>query len=619
MNLTHDAMLVSLRINSWSGRLYDRQASQQVAVHNDADTSAGRYNKRLLPKQAFAALAATMSNARTSHNANTLPWDDQGGRLLTVANYDRYTTALDTLIERVVRERARFIEDYDDYVDQARLDLGRLFRLEDYPGTEELQGKFAIRYRIVPVPDARHFMADLAQGETERVKRDIEQQVRARLNDAQHDLYKRLGEAVERVGERLREDENGKPLVFRDSLIENIRELVDVVPRLNIFADDDLAMLCREVKDKFAGNRARRPAPVGPLRSQPAPAGQTRRRCAHGAIRGLLRTRRREQGSGLMAARSESARRVSDCVTALLRDQPFFGSLALRLPIRADATRETLASDGKDIRYAPQWVADTDADQIKTALARVVLACALKHNTRRGGRDPERWQRASQLVTHGLLRDAGFVLPPEAEAWDGISAEQAYDRLPEPSDDGENQGGATPSGDGDGNGGDPQSADGDEDKNAPSDPANDAGPQEQGATGASGGSPGSKRSGQMPASHDPCGTGEVMDADERRYDGTGNSGESGVDTPAEEQAWDEAMHQAASLARAQGNAPGAVEETILQAHRSILDWRSLLRRYMTDAARRDYSWCPSINGVFCRGLGLATSGGCGVGAIFDIK
>ena len=435
MNLTHDAMLVSLRINSWSGRLYDRQASQQVAVHNDADTNAGRYNKRLLPKQAFAALAATMSNARTSHNANTLPWDDQGGRLLTVANYERYTAALDTLVERVVRERARFIEDYDDYVDQARLDLGRLFRLEDYPGTEALHGKFAIRYRIVPVPDARHFMADLAQGETERVKRDIEQQVRTRLNDAQRDLYRRLGEAVERVGERLREDENGKPLVFRDSLIENIRELVDVVPRLNIFADDDLDHALPRGEGQVRRYRAGRPAPVGPLRSQPPPAGQARRRCAHGAIRGLLRACRHrrahpKQGGSLMAARSESARRVSDCVTALLHDQPFFGSLALRLPIRADETRETLASDGKDIRYAPQWVADTDADRIKTALARVVLACALKHHTRRGGRDPERWQRASQLVTHGLLRDAGFVLPPEAEAWDGISAEQAYDRLP---------------------------------------------------------------------------------------------------------------------------------------------------------------------------------------------
>ena len=274
-----------------------------------------------------------------------------------------------------------------------------------------------------------------------------------------------------------------------------------------------------------------------------------------------------------MAARSESARRISDCVTALLRDQPFFGSLALRLPIRADATRETLASDGKDIRYAPQWVADTDADHIKTALARVVLACALKHHTRRGGRDPERWQRASQLVTHGLLRDAGFSLPPDAEAWDGISAEQAYDRLPEPPDDAEDPGGATPSGNGDSNGSadDPQPSDGGDDQNAPSDPTDDGNPQEQDESGSGSNSSASKPSGQMPASHDPCGTGEVMDADERRDDATGQSGESGVDTPAEEQAWDEAMHQAASLARAQGNAPGAVEETIRQAHWSIID------------------------------------------------
>ena len=121
--------------------------------------------------------------------------------------------------------------------------------------------------------------------------------------------------------------------------------------------------------------------------------------------------------------RTESAQRVSGCVTALLAEQPFFGSLALRLPLRADATRGTLASDGREIRYSPQWIAATDAHLIETAIARVVLACALKHHTRRGGRDPERWQQASQLVTHGLLRDAGFTLPPGAEAWEGVSVD----------------------------------------------------------------------------------------------------------------------------------------------------------------------------------------------------
>ena len=86
MNLTHDAMLVGLHIAAWSGRLYDRQASDHVAAAHEASAGAGRYNKRLLPKAAFAALTATMSEARSKHYSNSLPWDDKGARLLTVAN-----------------------------------------------------------------------------------------------------------------------------------------------------------------------------------------------------------------------------------------------------------------------------------------------------------------------------------------------------------------------------------------------------------------------------------------------------------------------------------------------------------------------------------------------------
>ena len=219
MNLTHDAMLVSLRISAWSGRQYDRKASNHVAVHHEASASAGRYNKCLLPKAAFAALTATMSKTRSSHYEQTLPWDDQGSRLLTVANYEHYMELLDGLRERMVRERARFIEDYEDNIDQARLDLGKLFRIEDYPSKEALQGRFGIRYRITPVPDSDHFMAKLASDDTDRVKRDIEHQIEERLHDAVGDLYRRLGEAVERVGDRLRDDDEGKPLVFREPLM----------------------------------------------------------------------------------------------------------------------------------------------------------------------------------------------------------------------------------------------------------------------------------------------------------------------------------------------------------------------------------------------------------------
>ena len=252
MDLNRDAMLVGLHISAWSGRLYDREASDHVAVHHDASTSAGRYNKRLLPKAALAPLNAVMNESRTQHYAQSMPWDDKGSRLLTVANYDRYTEVMDGLRERLVRQRARFIEDYDDYVEQARIDLGKLFRIEDYPSKDELRDRFSIHYRITPVPDADHFIARLASDDTERVKRDIERHIEEQLHDAVDDLYRRLAEAVERVSERLTEDENGKPLVFRDTMIANIRDLVDVVPRLNIFSDHRLAGLCEQVKDRIA-------------------------------------------------------------------------------------------------------------------------------------------------------------------------------------------------------------------------------------------------------------------------------------------------------------------------------------------------------------------------------
>ena len=293
----------------------------------------------------------------------------------------------------------------------------------------------------------------------------------------------------------------------------------------------------------------------------------------------------------------ESARRVSDCVTALLRDQPFFGSLALRLPICADAGRETLASDGREIRYSPEWVADTDADLIKTAIGRVVLACALKHHTRRGERDPERWQRASQLVTHGLVRDSGFKLPADAEAWDGISVEQAYDRLPEPQDDDGDGDDTSPdtAGDGGSDTPDPQTGASDDDDADGGDPAHGDDPQDEGPPGEGHGNdpqgedaPDEDVETSAP-SFDPSGTGEVVDA-AARDDADAGTGDAPIDVNDEEQAWDEAMHQALNLAKAQGKSPGAVEETVRGAHASTLDWRTLLRRYMTDAARSDYSW-----------------------------
>ena len=106
-----------------------------------------------------------------------------------------------------------------------------------------------------------------------------------------------------------------------------------------------------------------------------------------------------------------------------------------------------------------------------------MLACTLKHHTRRRERDPERWQRASQLVTHGLLRDAGFTLPTDAVAWEELSVEQAYDRLPEPEN---GDGTDSPTPERGGNAAGAQSAAGDDD------PSDNGHPKDEGGLAADG-------------------------------------------------------------------------------------------------------------------------------------
>ena len=275
-------------------------------------------------------------------------------------------------------------------------------------------------------------------------------------------------------------------------------------------------------------------------------------------------------------ALKDAGTRLSRCVTALLQDQPFFGNLTLRLPLRPDRTRRTIASDGKEIRFSPEWVTDTEADLLKTALARIVTACALKHHTRRRDRDPQVWQLASQLVTHPLLEDAGFTLPEGAECWPDCSVEEAYDRLidndPGNPDPGAGPNSAQPPAGAAGNTSSPTGPDSDHDN----DDSSDSGPPDpSGDAGA-----GAHASSSSGSSFDPSGTGEILDAGAAEP----------VDHAIEEQTWDEAMHQAAQIARVQGNLPGAIRETVDNAHRSTLDWRSLLRRYLTDAASADYSW-----------------------------
>ena len=109
--------------------------------------------------------------------------------------------------------------------------------------------------------------------------------------------------------------------------------------------------------------------------------------------------------------------RLQRVMRRFLEQHMLFSALALRLAITENESVRDIATDGRSLFYHPEWVADpeTGTDEIRAAIAHVAMACALKHHTRRGDRDPARWQRASHIATQPLLHGAGLADQPGPE------------------------------------------------------------------------------------------------------------------------------------------------------------------------------------------------------------
>jgi hypothetical protein len=250
-SLSSRAMLCSLSISTWSARKHDPDASEEIAARHGAQADAGRYHKVLLPKKALAELQKIVSDARQEHYFITLPWDDNGYRVLPAAVYMDHVRKMHAHSEQFSAAVDDLSRQFRDLVDQARTRLGGLFREEDYPLLDELRSKFAFETKVLPLPDAGDFRVALGDEEKQRIKRQITAAVEASLHVGSRELWHRLYEAVQHMADRLaayKVTDEGVEHPFRDTVVTNLVKLTDVLPKLNVTNDPELERLSDQVR-----------------------------------------------------------------------------------------------------------------------------------------------------------------------------------------------------------------------------------------------------------------------------------------------------------------------------------------------------------------------------------
>lgn len=261
ISIASSAMLVELSISTWTARKLDKKVSTQVDVDQNAKTRAGNYNKNLLAGTGFLdSITKYAANARAWHLSQTLPWSDNGLRLLPMSNFMDYKKQLHTLETNYESLVDKFVIAYPNLVNAAAFQLGNLFDRSEYPEADTIARKFKFNVNYLPVPMAGDFRVDINEEAKAEIIASCEGLYKERLDNAMRDAWSRLHECLTRMSDRLAVDlvdsdtpDGGvqvntiKPRVFRDSLLENAVELVDLLKHFNLTGDPSMEQARREL------------------------------------------------------------------------------------------------------------------------------------------------------------------------------------------------------------------------------------------------------------------------------------------------------------------------------------------------------------------------------------
>lgn len=252
--LASSAMLVELNISNWSGRKKDNRASADVTSQNYAATGVANVNKKLLANNAdLKAIQTHVTAMRNLHAAMTMPWSNSGLRLLPTAQYFKYTGAMSDMENKFWDLVNAFLINYHDAVIDVQMLLGDLFSRDDYPTAEELQRKYRVHINYMPLPDAGDFRIDISNEALREVKEQYADFYTTQYNTAMNDVWTRLHKALTNMSERLDYGSKEDKKVFRDSLVGNVNDMVELLRVCNVTSSPQMAQMADKLEEAMAG------------------------------------------------------------------------------------------------------------------------------------------------------------------------------------------------------------------------------------------------------------------------------------------------------------------------------------------------------------------------------
>jgi hypothetical protein len=264
MQLHERAILIKPTLPVWSDRMEDTAETKALVEKHQAAKGSAKVTKRLIPETAYTqrqreageesnayhALVSHLSAVRVWSYKNTLPWNRDGWLILPTPNYEAYMDKWRGLREEYLRLRRNLETDWRELVACAKTQLNGLGKGVSWPDIHDILERFGMEATVRPVPNA-DFRVSLGADELAVLRQAAEADMRDMAQQVTGEAAKRLYKVLDAIKSTLSEKNGNRKSGyrdFRDTLIENAREVCEILTRLNVTDDASLEKYRREAE-----------------------------------------------------------------------------------------------------------------------------------------------------------------------------------------------------------------------------------------------------------------------------------------------------------------------------------------------------------------------------------
>lgn len=273
-SLASSAIIGSISISVWTARKKAKDLEQDIQASKGSSKRAASVYKNLFAEcQQLDAIISYGAESRLWFNKSTLPWDDNGGRLIPTALYLDLSSEASSREGKFHKLVDTFCDQYDNETSKQAFSRGMMFDRNEYPLVAEVRSKFAFRLNVAPIPLSGDFRVDIGGETIKAMAEQYDALSAARIAGAMAEPWARLRTHIEHVRDRMDavlkfdpsdatdevrgEDGNGnatlkivrrrRPKLY-ESLLDNGLELCDMLGALNVMNDPRLEEARNELK-----------------------------------------------------------------------------------------------------------------------------------------------------------------------------------------------------------------------------------------------------------------------------------------------------------------------------------------------------------------------------------